>query len=63
MGILFVLIAGTLWGAMGIFVRGLASCGLSSLEICFVRMVASTILMTGYFLVFNRAALKIQPTV
>ncbi len=60
MGIIYVLIAGSLWGAMGIFVRGLASCGLSSIEICFVRMVVSTLLMAGYFLIFNRAALKIK---
>lgn len=60
MGIIFVLIAGSLWGAMGIFVRGLAACGLSSLEICFVRMVVSTILMTGYFFVFDRKSLKIK---
>lgn len=60
MGILYVLIAGSLWGAMGIFVRGLASCGLSSLEICFVRMAGAVILLTGYFFVFNRKALKIK---
>lgn len=60
MGVLFVLIAGSLWGAMGIFVRGLASCGLSSLEICFVRVATSAILMTIYFLIFNKKALKIH---
>lgn len=60
MGIIFVLLAGALWGAMGIFVRGLASCGLSSIEICFVRVFVSTALMTGYFFVFNRKALKIK---
>lgn len=60
MGILFVLIAGTLWGAMGIFVRGLASCGLSSIEICFVRVFVSAALMTVYFLLFNKKAMKIK---
>jgi len=60
MGIIFVLIAGTLWGSMGIFVRGLAALGLSSLEICFVRVAVSTILMTLYFLIFNKSALKIK---
>jgi len=60
MGIIFVLIAGSLWGAMGIFVRGLASCGLSSIEICFVRVSVSALLLAGYFLVFNRSALKIK---
>ena len=60
LGIIYVLIAGSLWGAMGIFVRGLAQCGLSSLEICFVRVVTSTILMAGYFIVFDRKALKVK---
>ena len=60
MGALFIIIAGSLWGAMGIFVRGLASCGLSSLEICFVRMSVSIILLAAYFLAFNRDALRIK---
>lgn len=60
MGTLFIIIAGSLWGAMGIFVRGLASCGLSSIEICFVRMVMASFLMTIYFVIFNRNALKIR---
>lgn len=60
MGTIFVILAGALWGAMGIFVRGLAHCGLSSIEICLVRMFVSTVLMTGYFFVFNRSALKIK---
>ncbi|MDO4188124.1 MAG: DMT family transporter [Lachnospiraceae bacterium] len=60
MGTLFVILAGSLWGAMGIFVRGLAKCGLSSIEICFIRMVTAVFLMTIYFLIFKRDALKIR---
>lgn len=60
MGTIFVLLSGCLWGAMGIFVRGLASCGLSSIEICFVRMVIASVLMAVYFLLFKRSALKIK---
>jgi len=60
MGIIFVLLAGSFWGAMGIFVRGLASCGLSSIEICFIRMTIASILMAIYFLIFKRSALKIR---
>lgn len=60
LGTLFVILAGCLWGAMGIFVRGLAQCGLSSIEICLVRMVVAAILMTIYFLIFKRQALKIK---
>ena len=60
MGSLFVIIAGSLWGAMGIFVRGLSQCGLTSIEICLVRMVVATLMMSIYFLVFDRTSLKIK---
>ena len=60
MGSLFVIIAGSLWGAMGIFVRGLSQCGLTSIEICLVRMVVATLMMSVYFLVFDRTSLKIK---
>jgi len=60
MGSLYVIIAGALWGAMGIFVRGLAKCDLSSMEICFIRVLLATVLMSGYFLIFNRNDLKIK---
>lgn len=60
MGTIFVIIAGVLWGAMGIFVRGLASCGLSSIEICSIRMITATLLMIIYFVLFNRSALKLK---
>lgn len=60
MGTIFVIIAGVLWGAMGIFVRGLASCGLSSIEICSIRMITASLLMIIYFLLFNRGALRLK---
>lgn len=60
MGSLFVIIAGSLWGAMGIFVRGLSQCGLTSIEICLVRMVIATLMMSIYFLVFDRKSLRIK---
>ena len=60
MGTILVIIAGVLWGAMGIFVRGLASCGLSSIEICSIRMITASLLMIIYFLLFNRGALRLK---
>lgn len=60
MGTLFVIIAGSLWGAMGIFVRGLAGAALTSIEICLVRMIVSTVLLTLFLLITNKEALKIK---
>lgn len=62
MGELFVIIAGVLWGAMGIFVRGLAKLGLSSIEICFIRMTVSTVLMALFLTLYdkNLFAIKIK---
>lgn len=60
MGSLFVIIAGSLWGAMGIFVRGLSQCGLTSIEICLVRMVVAVLMMSIYFVCFDRNSLKIK---
>lgn len=61
MGEIFVIIAGALWGAMGIFVRGLASASLTSMDICLVRMVVSTVLLALFLLITNRKALCIKP--
>lgn len=60
MGTLFVIIAGSLWGAMGIFVRGLAGAALTSIEICLVRMIVSTVLLTLFLLITNKEALKVK---
>lgn len=54
MGEFLVIMAGVLWGAMGIFVRGLASLSLTSIEICFLRMTVSTVLLALFLSVYNR---------
>ncbi len=58
--VLCILLAGILWGTMGIFVRHLAACGFSSLQIACLRIMAAGILFFLYLLVSDRSKLKIQ---
>lgn len=60
MGSLFVIIAGVLWGAMGIFVRGLSKLSLSSIEICFIRMSVSTVILAIFILIYDKNLFKIK---
>lgn len=60
MGSLFVIIAGVLWGAMGIFVRGLSKLSLSSMEICFIRMSVSTVILAIFIFLYDRKLFKIR---
>lgn len=51
LSVLCVIMAGALWGMMGLFVRNLAADGLTSLEIVVLRSIGSTILMLAILLV------------
>ncbi len=57
---LFVLIAGTLWGMMGIYVRRLNELHFTTIEIVAVRSVMTTLLMTIVLAIYNRTLLKIR---
>lgn len=57
---LFVLMAGCLWGSMGIFVRGLNAYGFTSMEIVFFRVFGSMILLGLWMLIFDRKRLKVK---
>lgn len=52
--VLLAVVAGTLWGMIGYFVRNLQSQGLSSMQIVAIRMVISAVLFSLFALVFNR---------
>lgn len=56
----YVLLAGSLWGFMGILVRALNAEGLGSLEITFIRSFVTFVVMLAGLLVFNRQALRIR---
>ena len=45
LGILFILIAGTCWGGIGIFVRRFNTYGLASMDIVALRAVFTTVFM------------------
>lgn len=55
-----ILLAGSLWGSIGLFVRALAGTGLSSLQLVFLRSVVTAVGLFFYLLLFRREALKIK---
>ncbi len=59
-GILLTLLGGTLWGLISIFVRGLSSFGLSSLDITVLRSVCAGLTLLATAPLIDRQALKIK---
>lgn len=57
---LFVILAGVLWGSMGIFVRRLQSLNLNTMEIVALRAFSTTALLFIFLLVFDRDKLRIK---
>ena len=55
-----VIMAGILWGSMGIFVRRFEAYGLESLDIVAVRAITTTIILFCFLLFYNRSLLKIK---
>ena len=55
-----VLLAGALWGSMGIFVRRYNAQGLESLQIVGIRAVGTTILLFLYLMAAKRDLLRIR---
>lgn len=60
LAVLLVVIAGTLWGIIGYFVRAFLELGLSSMQIVSIRMVISAVLFSLFALIFNRKLFKIK---
>lgn len=58
-GALFVVVAGVLWGSIGIFIRPFSE-NLTSMQIVFARAVFTTIIMLLFLLIFKRNLLKIK---
>lgn len=55
-----ILLAGILWGSMGLFVRGLNADGLQSLEIVEIRSLFSTIIIGLFLLFYDRSIFRIK---
>lgn len=60
LAVLLVVIAGTLWGIIGYFVRAFLELGLSSMQIVSIRMVISAVLFSLFALIFNRKLFRIK---
>ena len=57
----YILLAGSLWGVIGLFNRSLSSAGFSSFSIVLVRNIGSLIVLGLIFLIFDRSIFKIKP--
>ena len=57
---LFVIIAGCLWGSMGIFVRGLNSYGFTSLEIGALRVFGALLFLGAGIFLYNKKLLRVK---
>lgn len=57
---LFVILAGCLWGSMGIFVRGLNACGLAAMDIVFLRVSGAALALGVCLLLFKRDKLRLR---
>jgi drug/metabolite transporter (DMT)-like permease len=55
-----ILLAGVLWGSMGLFVRKLNSLGLASMDIVALRAIVTAIALLLYLSLFQRSLLKIR---
>ena len=55
-----VLLAGTLWGSIGLFVRKLNAVGLYALDIVQLRIAISLVLVGLYLLIFARDKLRVR---
>jgi len=57
---IFILLAGALWGSMGIFVRRYNAHDLSSMEIVVLRAVVTVVMMFVFLMIYDRKLLKIK---
>lgn len=56
-----VLLAGILWGMIGIFVRQLNEIGFTSMDIVAIRAIVTSVLLLIFLLIFDRKMLVIKP--
>lgn len=59
-GALPIIVAGILWGIISIFIRNISGGGLSSLQICFVRMLVASVSFAIFVLIKDRNAFRIR---
>ena len=57
---IFVLLAGALWGSMGLFVRRLNAAGLYAMDVVLARMLSALLFMGVFMLLFARKSFRIR---
>lgn len=57
---LLIIIAGCLWGAMGLFVRKLNGWGIESMDVVFVRALLTAVITFAITAIYDRKQLKIR---
>ena len=60
LSVFFILLAGCLWGCMGLFVRPLNKKGFSSWDIVFVRAVVTMLCMGIFLIIYDRKMFRIK---
>lgn len=60
LSVVFVLLAGILWGIIGIFVRRFQGFGISSLELALDRILFAAIIFAIFILIYNKSLFKIK---
>ena len=60
-GQLLILLAGSFWGSMGLFVRRLNALGFSSRQVACLRLTVGALVFVLLLLILDRKALKIYP--
>ena len=57
---ILVLLAGALWGSMGVFVRRLNAAGLYAMDVVLARMLSALLFMGIFMLLFSRESFRIR---
>ena len=60
LNVIYILLAGILWGCMGLFVRPLSQKGLNSWDIVFLRAVLTAVCMGIFLLIYDRRLFRIK---
>jgi len=60
LSVIYVLVAGIMWGLIGLFVRGLDDYSFESMEIVFIRALSGTLLMGLFLLFYNKKLFRIK---
>lgn len=58
--VLYVLIAGIMWGSIGLFVRRLNTFGFESMEIVCIRSISGALMMACFLFIYDRSLFRVR---